>query len=674
MWHSPLRLIRFVRARFACVLLPLMLCTFTAAPVASAQTPTAPAQTPAPTPPTTTLSPASTANQEPVRDAANAQTPAGAPPVPSEPEVSPALRRSIFTDQNARPVPPLPSLVRLGVTTDQTMPLTLQEAIRRALENNNEIEIARDDVRFAEITLQGFEGFYQPTFAVTPQFTNRVVPVTTTFQGAGGASTISTKEFTLGPSVTKRFRNGGGRYDLFFNNTRNTTTGTFQTFNPSFNSELGVQISQPLFRDRAIDAARRDIRVQRTRLRQSDADFRQQVIDIIARVQNAYWELTFALRDQQNRIANLNLARENFRLTEARVAAGALAPLSRAEVQTEFSTRETELLVASETVTRAENNLKGLLLGDPNSLLWSTQIVPTDEPTISDDPVSLDDALAEARQNRPELRRLRLQQEINDIDTQFFRNQARPRVDLVSTVSTGGFAGTPFVSTNIGNLNNVGGGTGGTISPIPIIDTSATTNANAFLFGLVNQTRIDAGLAPFDPNTIPTVTPGQGATTPANLRGSYGRSLRNLFTFDQRTIVLGVRVEFPFRNRTAQANLAGARIQRQQLDSQIRQQEQTVLTEVRNAAQTVEIARRRVQTAGQARESAELQLEGERQLFQAGRSTQFLLFQRENALAAARNLELRAQTDYNQALANLQRATSTTLRVNNVLVNSPVEQ
>ena len=70
--------------------------------------------------------------------------------------------------------------------------------------------------------------------------------------------------------------------------------------------------------------------------------------------------------------------------------------------------------------------------------------------------------------------------------------------------------------------------------------------------------------------------------------------------------------------------------------------------------------------------SAEEQLAGERRLYQVGRSTTFLLFQRENALVNARNQELRAETDYNKALAELQRATSTTLRVNNVIVDSPI--
>ena len=119
-------------------------------------------------------------------------------------------------------------------------------------------------------------------------------------------------------------------------------------------------------------------------------------------------------------------------------------------------------------------------------------------------------------------------------------------------------------------------------------------------------------------------------------------------------------------------HLAGARIQREQLDASMRSTEQVVEVDVRNAAQAVDTSRRRVLTAREARTNAELQLEGEQRLYQVGRSTTFLLFQRQNALTNARASELRAQTDYNKALADLQRATSTTLRANNVIVDSPV--
>ena len=125
------------------------------------------------------------------------------------------------------------------------------------------------------------------------------------------------------------------------------------------------------------------------------------------------------------------------------------------------------------------------------------------------------------------------------------------------------------------------------------------------------------------------------------------------------------------KNKTAEANLAGARIQKEQLQASTRSQEQIIEVDVRNSAQAVESARQRVLSAREARVNAEMQLEGEQRLYQVGRSTTFLLFQRENALANARASELRAETDYNKALADLQRATSTTLRANNVVVDTP---
>ncbi|HXH70172.1 MAG TPA: hypothetical protein VNI60_07575, partial [Pyrinomonadaceae bacterium] len=56
---------------------------------------------------------------------------------------------------------------RVGVQTAQTMPFSLNEAIRKALENNNDIEVARDDVRFQETQLRSLLGAYDPTFGIT---------------------------------------------------------------------------------------------------------------------------------------------------------------------------------------------------------------------------------------------------------------------------------------------------------------------------------------------------------------------------------------------------------------------------------------------------------------------------------------------------------------------------
>lgn len=553
-----------------------------------------------------------------------------------------------------RPVPPLPSLVRVGVTGTDALSLTMNEAIRRALENNNDIEIARAEVRLAEQTLNALDGVFDPVFTYTPEYNSSVRPVANIFAGAGSGGNVTTTDYNNDASVTKQFGKGGGNFTYFFNNTRESTSAQNSSLNPFYSSAQGIQFNQPLWRNRSIDRNRQQIRIQRKRLEQTDSDFRLRTIAVISQVQSAYWDLVFALRNEQNQVANVKLAQENFRRTEASVAAGASAPLQRAEIETELSTRESSLLLANQQVTFAENTLKNLLLKDPLSPEWSKALVPTDSPSFEETPLNLETALKEARDNRPEMRRLRLEEDVNDINLQFYKNQTKPRVDLVGTFSTNGLAGTANPSLIDTEAS-------------PLIDPTGTSSS-AFLLNQINLLRQRAGL----PDAVVPIIPPTPATLPQQFIGGYGQTLQNLFSFDTRQVVVSAVISLPLKNRTAKANLAYAQIQRDQLAASTRSQEQNIEVEVRNAVQAVETSRRRVLAARAALRSAEEQLAGERRLYQVGRSTTFLLFQRENALVNAQNQELQAQTDYNKALAELQRATSTTLRSNNVIIDSPV--
>jgi len=78
----------------------------------------------------------------------------------------------------------------------------------------------------------------------------------------------------------------------------------------------------------------------------------------------------------------------------------------------------------------------------------------------------------------------------------------------------------------------------------------------------------------------------------------------------------------------------------------------------------------RIDAARSAREYAEKQLEGEEKRFQAGLSTTFLVLTRQTELAQARGSELRALTDYNKLVSDLQRDLSTTLSSNNIEIKS----
>lgn len=547
--------------------------------------------------------------------------------------------------ESTKPDPAAVILNRVGTNGAQTRSITLNEAIRKALENNNDIEIAKDNVRVSETQLRSLLGIYDPVFTVTPTFTHN-----------SSTGSTATNDFRANGSFFQNVKPGGGNYTVFFNNTRSENSFTQAQLSNSlsggstsavYQTSTGVTFSQPLFRDFKIDNNRRQIKIQRKRLQQSDADFRRQTLTTISQVQNGYWDLVFALRDQQNKTANLNLAKESLRQIEAKITAGTAAPLERAEVATELANRETDLLLAVQQVGIAENNLKQLFLKDPTSPEWSDSLIPTDQPVFSQDTIVLEDAMKDAMANRPELSRLKLEKEVNQIDIDYFKNQVKPQIDLNGTFSLNGFA-------QAGSLTN------------PSVTTSQFTGNNEILRQNLNLLLINSNLTPIaNPTTTTFANPA--------LFGGFPQALSNIFRSDAPNFSIGVSIQFPLRNTTAKANLAGAKISQEQVAAQTRSQEQIITAEVRNAVQAVETARQRVLTSRRARENAEIQLQGERKLYDAGRSTTFLLFQRENALAAARNSEIRAETDYNKALANLQRATSTTFSANGIEIESPVK-
>src|SRR5215813_1824107 len=328
------------------------------------------AQSPTGTPPADPKAPPGTQQTSPTAPPGTQQTSPTAPPG-TNPTQNQEPAEPKFPQTQPRPMPSMPNLTRLGVNSGNILTLSLSDAVKKALENNNDIEVARHDVRFAETQLRSLEGIYEPIFAITPQIDRRIIPVQNIFAGGGTSGQVATTTLSFNPSVSKQFSTGGGNYQATFSNSRTTTSATNSTLNPYYSSNLSLSFTQPLLRNRSIDNSRHQIRIQKKRLEQSDADFRRRTIDVISQVQSAYWDLVFAQRDQQIQLDNLNLSRENLRQIEAQITAGAKAPLDRAEVLTEIATRETTLLTATQTVSIAENALKQLIFKDPTSADWS---------------------------------------------------------------------------------------------------------------------------------------------------------------------------------------------------------------------------------------------------------------------------------------------------------------
>jgi HAE1 family hydrophobic/amphiphilic exporter-1 len=545
----------------------------------------------------------------------------------------------------ARPIPER----TVGLEPGKIVKWSLKDAILAALDKNVDIQLEQENVRFTQYDLIAAQGFYDPTTTSTILYNKSIIPNIARFTGAD-TDTINQDSLTYNFGANKYLERWGSFVSANFNNQRQiSNTSNLST---SYSPSLSFRVVQPLFKNFDIDQARRNIKVTKKQLALNDAQFRARVIQIVLAVEQAYWDLSLAIKNEGVRRESVQLAETFLNNTKRQVEVGTLAPIEVVSAATQLEQRRQDVFQAMNSVGIAENTLKNLTASGSTDEIWSSVIEPVERFDIKSISIPVADAVKVAHENRPEIRQLGLSDEINKIDIDYFRNQAKPQIDLIANYSTNGSAGTP--DTNIGpncgpgsrfpDPNNPGQQVCAGIAP--------TLVGNALVPGVVTT--------PFNPAFVPD------SPIADQFIGGYGTALGNMFRNKYRTWSVGVQFSLPLRNRTAKAQLGRALESKRQIDLQTRQLMQLIEVEVRNAVQAVETAKMRIDAAEAATRYARQQLEGEEKKFAAGLQSTYFVLQRQNELSFAQISELQAKADYNKAIANLHRVMSTTLSNNSI--------
>ena len=562
-------------------------------------------------------------------------------PLPSPPSTSPAELQVPQIAPEFHPAhKPLPELGRVGVDMDRQKPLSLREALALALENNKDIEVARENVKIAEFDLTAARGVYDPRITSSTYYERSESPISSFLSGGSNGATTQS-DYTGTARLEGLTPKLGGSYHLDFSSIRLTTNNQFTALNPQYPTALTFSYTQPLFRGRKFDNNRRLIEIGKKNLSLTDAQFRQRAIETITSVQRAYWDLVFALRNLQVQKDAVRDSRAQLEHNRRLVTEGALAPIDVVAAEAQLAGFEQSLFSSLEEVSRSENNLKNLIAENRQADLWNLSIIPTDSVDIAPPEISLPEAMKAAMDNRPELQQSNIAREINQVDQKYFREQTKPAIDLVGSYGMVGLAGTAS----------------GGINPF----TASSTQLRDAVNRLLDHENMEHG--GFDRLPDP---PAQ--TISPFLLGGYDQSLQNLLSNRFNNFRVGVQINLPLRNRTAQAQLGRSLVEGQRIATQREQLEQTIQVDVRNALQVVRSAEARLHAAGIQREASEQQYLSEQRKLDAGQSTVFLVLERQTALTTARGNELRAQTDLNKAIAELQRATGNALTTNNIVV------
>jgi outer membrane protein len=500
----------------------------------------------------------------------------------------------------------VPSFARAAAPPSQ-VPLTLSEARARALEKNLELRVERENATIAGSGETKAKGAYDPTLRADARWRDRTDPVNSIISGAPTGE--------LGPNSSGYAANlglaqlipTGGTVSLTTSVSRDETTNVFAVLSPSWSTSIALELRQPLLRNLQIDPARQGLRVARVDRARSAASVARVTAETVASVERAFWSLLAARRDVEARQSAVDLAGRQKADVDARVEAGTLSEADLAAPVAELERRKGDLFASREAASRAENGLKSLLLADPGDPLWSSSLIPAEEPEGPPvPPIEVDAALASATALRPEVAEAAARLDRLAVEDEAARDRIRPQLDLVAAYARRGLAGEQ-----------------------------------------------NPGLAP--------PFPISGTEIPDAINGGLGRSWGTVAEGRFPDASVGLAFTLPLGNRAARADAAVARSARTQAELSLLRARQVVEVEVRNAGFALETAQQRVAAAQAGRAASETQLRAEEERFTAGLTTSFFVLTRQNDLTQARLAETAALSDLRKARVEWARATGTLL-------------
>ena len=384
---------------------------------------------------------------------------------------------------------------------------------------------------------------------------------------------------------------------------RQTSNGLFDTLVPQLSSNLRLSLRQRLLAGAGLNANMRFIYIARNNREISDIAFRGQVIATVSQIQNIYWDLVNAYEEAQVKQRSLDIANKTLSDNREQVRIGALPAIEVMKAENEVATRNEELIQAQTQLQLQQLLMKNAVtrdLADPT--VSDADIVPIDTMKIPehDKVVPVQDLLTEALGNRPELAQARIDLTNRQISRKAASNALLPQLDLVGWYGGSGLAGVQNV------LNS-------------------------------------------------TVPPGSIPPT------GFGTALTNLFHNDFPDYGVGINLNIPIRNRAAKADQIRSELEYRQAQMRLRQLQNQINIEVRNAQFAVTQNRARVETARRARDLAARNFDIEQKKHQLGASTSNDVLNAERDLAVAESRLVATMSDYMKSVVELDRSTGNTL-------------
>jgi outer membrane protein TolC len=375
-------------------------------------------------------------------------------------------------DQQTQQPSPLPPPAETSEAR-QTRVLTVDEAVRLALEHNLDIQIQRYNPIINQFTLDGSYSFYEPTFNFRAVRNFNSSPGGVNPQTGLPFTANERTQDTYVPDFSGTLPWTGLRYDV--SGPLSRTVGNSVGLGNKFSSDPGITLTQPVLKNFLIDQNRYTVMLNKNTLKTSEEAVRLQIMKTVENVKAAYYNLIYAREQVKVNVKALELSEQLLAENRKRVQVGALAPLDEKQAESKAATSRADLLFAEQNLASQENIVKNLLTDNFSEWAFVTPI-PSESLVAVPAQLNLQESWRVGLAQRPEIIEQRLNLERQNITVRFTRNQLYPEVDLVGSYGRNALA--PTLADNFGGIrdgNNPFHSYGVTIT-IPLGNTAARNN------------------------------------------------------------------------------------------------------------------------------------------------------------------------------------------------------
>ena len=322
---------------------------------------------------------------------------------------------------------------------DDKLRLGLRDFLGLTLDNNYDVTVQQLSVLFQENAITRAYAVFDPTLVASFSDTRAKAASSSAL---AGAATLNQLIQPFNVSVSQVLPTGGS-YTAGFSDNRISNNSTFSFLNPSYSTSLNLNVTQPLLRNRGLYIAKLPITLARSRRATAGANVENQVLQLIAFAEQAYWNVIEARESLRVQKETLKLADAALTRSKRELELGAISPLEIFQPEANYANAQINVTQAGYRLSQTEDAARRQIGADLDPEIANLPldlVEPIDVPQGG--PLDKAATVGFALKKRQDLKTLALGLATDDLQIRQVAENLRPDLSLGMSYASSGIGGT----------------------------------------------------------------------------------------------------------------------------------------------------------------------------------------------------------------------------------------